>query len=115
MGLKDDIFEVLVGNIQPDNPGENFSFSDAAVDKVDVLAQGLTDAIVKWVQAQTFTITKLNASQGAVPAVTPVGPGTIPMITVKIDDQGQGVDNPMAGGKVESMQSKVQLKTAVEV
>ena len=56
MGLKDEIFEALVSNIQPDNPGENFSFSDAAVDKVDVLAQGLTDAIVKWVQAQTFTV-----------------------------------------------------------
>ena len=115
MGLKDEIFEALVGNIQPDNPGENFTFSDVAVDKVDVLAQGLTDAIVKWVQAQTFTVTKLNASQGAVPVVTPVGPGTIPMITVKVDDQGQGVDNPMGGGKVESMQSKVQLIRAVEV
>ena len=113
MGLKDEIYDVLKTNIEPDNPGENYVFEDNG--KVDVLAQGLTDAIVKWVQAQTFTITKLNASQGAVPAVTPVGPGTIPMITVKIDDQGQGVDNPMAGGKVESMQSKVQLKTAVEV
>jgi hypothetical protein len=113
VGLKDEIYDVLKTNIEPDNPGENYVFEDNG--KVDVLAQGLTDAIVKWVQAQTFTITKLNASQGAVPAVTPVGPGTIPMITVKIDDQGQGVDNPMAGGKVESMQSKVQLKTAVEV
>jgi len=61
VGLKSDIFEVLVGNIQPDNPGENFSFSDAAVDKVDVLAQGLTDAIVKWVKAQTFQITDMEA------------------------------------------------------
>jgi len=117
MGLKDEIFEALVGNIQPDNPGENFTFSDVAVDKVDVLAQGLTDAIVKWVMAQTFTVTKLNASQAAVmtsPAV-PGAPSIIPMITVKLDDQGQGVDNPLGGGKVESMQSKVQLKRAVEV
>ena len=113
MGLKSDIYDVLKTNIEPDNPGENYVFSDNG--KVDVLAQGLTDAIVKWVKAQTFTITKLNASQGAVPAITPVGPGTIPMITVKIDDQGQGVDNPIGGGKVESMQSKVQLKRAVEV
>jgi len=113
VGLKSDIFEALKTNIEPDNPGENYVFEDNG--KVDVLAQGLTDAIVKWVKAQTFTVTKLNASQGAVPAVTPVGPGTIPMITVKIDDQGQGVDNPLGGGKVESMQSKVQLKRAVEV
>ena len=113
MGLKDEIYDALKTNIEPGNPGENYVFDDNG--KVDVLAQGLTDAIVKWVKAQTFTVTKLNASQGAVPAITPVGPGTIPMITVKIDDQGQGVDNPMGGGKVESMQSKVKLKTAVEV
>ena len=113
MGLKTEIYDALKTNIEPDNPGENYVFSDNG--KVDVLAQGLTDAIVKWVKAQTFTITKLNASQGAVPVITPVGPGTIPMITVKIDDQGQGVDNPIGGGKVESMQSKVQLKRAVEV
>ena len=113
MGLKTDIYDALKTNIEPDNPGENYVFSDNG--KVDVLAQGLTDAIVKFIQAQTFTITKLNASQGAVPAITPVGPGMIPMITVKIDDQGQGIDNPIGGGKVESMQSKVQLKRAVEV
>ena len=113
MGLKSDIYDVLKTNIEPDNPGENYVFSDNG--KVDVLAQGLTDAIVKFIQAQTFTITKLNASQGAVPVVTPVGPGTIPMITVKIDEHGQGVDNPLGGGKVESMQSKVQLKRVVEV
>ena len=115
MGLKDEIFEAFVGSIQPDNPGENYVFSDNG--KVDVLAQGLTDAIVKWVKAQTFTITKLNASQAAV-ATTPAvlgAPSIVPMITVKIDDQGQGVDNPLGGGKVESMQSKVQLKRAVEV
>ena len=113
MGLKTEIYDALKTNIEPDNPGENYVFSDNG--KVDVLAQGLTDAIVKFIQAQTFTITKLNASQGAVPVVTPVGPGTIPMITVKVVDQGQGVDTPMGGGKVESMQSKVQLKRAVEV
>ena len=113
MGLKTDIYDALKTNIEPDNPGENYVFSDNG--KVDVLAQGLTDAIVKFIQAQTFTITKLNASQGAVPVVTPVGPGTIPMITVKVDEQGQGVDNPLGGGKVESMQSKVQLKRVVEV
>ena len=111
MGLKNNIYKAFVKNLGEDNVNAT---SDGQK-KVDELAEDLSKAIINWVQAQTFTITKLNASQGAVPAVTPVGPGTIPMITVKIDDQGQGVDNPMGGGKVESMQSKVQLKRAVEV
>jgi len=111
MGLKSDIYAAFVKNLGEDNVNAT---SDGQK-KVDELAEDLSKAIINWVQAQTFTITKLNASQGAVPAVTPVGPGTIPMITVKIDDQGQGVDNPMGGGKVESMQSKVQLKRVVEV
>ena len=113
MGLKDEIFEALVSNIQPDNPGENFDFSDKAVDKVDVLAQGLTDAIVKWVMAQPFTITKLNATQVNVPVITPVGPGTGAKVTVKIDENSQAADNPLSG--TESMQSEVRLKRAVEV
>ena len=56
MGLKSDIYDVLKTNIEPDNPGENYVFSDNG--KVDVLAQGLTDAIVKFIQAQTFTVTQ---------------------------------------------------------
>ena len=111
MGLKSDIYDALVKNLGE----EHITNSSEGQKKVDTLADDLSIAIRDFILAQTFTITKLNASQGAVPVVTPVGPGTIPMITVKIDDQGQGVDNPMAGGKVESMQSKVQLKTAVEV
>ena len=103
MGLKDEIFEALVGNIQPDNPGENFTFSDVAVDKVEV----------KWVQAQTFIITSLNATQLNVPVITPVGPGTAAKVTVKIDENSAAVDNPLSG--TESMQSKVQLIRAVEV
>ena len=132
MGLKSDIFEALVSNIQPDNPGENFSFSDAAVDKVDVLAQDLTDAIVKWVKAQTFIVTSLNATQLAtttapsltVPTGIPQPPGApavpstipslvIPKITVKVDENAAASDNPNSG--VESMQSKVKLKRVVEV
>ena len=115
MGLKDDIFEAFVSNIQPDNPGENFSFGDAGVNKIDTLAEELSAAIVKFIKAQTFTVIKLNASQAGVPVVTPFGPGTTPMITVKVDDKGQGVDNPVGGGKIESMMSEVKLKRAVEV
>ena len=115
MGLKDDIFDALMTNIQPDNPGENFSMEDKAIDKVETLAGTLSKSIIDFIKAQTFTVTKLNASQAGVPVVTPFGPGTTPMITVKVDDKGQGVDNPVGGGKIESMMSEVKLKRAVEV
>ena len=59
MGLKSDIYAALKTNIEPDNPGENYVFEDNG--KVDALAQGLTDAIVKWVKAQTFQITDMEA------------------------------------------------------
>ena len=59
MGLKSDIYAALKTNIEPDNPGKNYVFEDNG--KVDVLAQGLTDAIVKWVKAQTFQITDMEA------------------------------------------------------
>ena len=130
MGLKDEIFEALKTNIEPNNKGENYVFEDNG--KVDALAQGLTDAIVKWVQAQTFTVTSLNATQLAtttapsltIPTGIPQPPGApavpstipslvIPKITVKIDENSQAADNPLSG--TESMQSKVKLKTAVEV
>ena len=113
MGLKDDIFTALITNIQPDNPGENFDFSDKAIDKVDTLAQDLTNAIVNFIQAQTFTITKLNATQLNVPVITPTGPGTAAKVTVKLDENSQAVDNPLSGA--ESMTSEVKLKRAIEV
>tara|TARA_R100000027_G_C2164318_1_gene68716 strand:+ start:55 stop:396 length:342 start_codon:yes stop_codon:yes gene_type:complete len=113
MGLKDDIFTALITNIQPDNPGENFDLSDKAIDKVDTLAQDLTNAIVNFIQAQTFTITKLNATQLNVPVITPTGPGTAAKVTVKVDENSQAVDNPLSGA--ESMTSEVKLNRAIEV
>jgi len=113
MGLKDDIFTALITNIQPDNSGENFDLSDKAIDKVDTLAQDLTNAIVNFIQAQTFTITKLNATQLNVPVITPTGPGTAAKVTVKVDENSQAVDNPLSGA--ESMTSEVKLKRAIEV
>tara|TARA_Y100000022_G_C12975686_1_gene251162 strand:+ start:48 stop:389 length:342 start_codon:yes stop_codon:yes gene_type:complete len=113
MGLKDDIFAALITNIQPDNPGENFGLSDKAIDKVDTLAQDLTNAIVNFIQAQTFTITKLNATQLNVPVITPTGPGTAAKVTVKVDENSQAVDNPLSGA--ESMTSEVKLNRAIEV
>ena len=106
MGLKTDIFDALKKNIEPSNPGENYEFNDGG--KLDTLAQDLTNAIVNFIQAQTFTITKLNATQLNVPVITPTGPGTAAKVTVKIDENSQAVDNPLSGA--ESMTSEVKLK-----
>jgi hypothetical protein len=111
MGLKTDIFDALKKNIEPSNPGENYEFNDGG--KLDTLAEDLTNAIVNFIQAQTFTITKLNATQLNVPVITPVGPGTAAKVTVKVDENSQAVDNPLSGA--ESMTSEVKLKRAIEV
>ena len=111
MGLKTDIFDALKKNIEPSNPGENYEFNDGG--KLDTLAQDLTNAIVNFIQAQTFTITKLNATQLNVPVITPTGPGTASKVTVKVDENSQAVDNPLSGA--ESMTSEVKLKRAIEV
>ena len=111
MGLKTDIFDALKKNIEPSNPGENYEFNDGG--KLDTLAQDLTNAIVNFIQAQTFTITKLNATQLNVPVITPTGPGTAAKVTVKVDENSRAVDNPLSG--TESMTSEVKLKRAIEV
>ena len=111
MGLKTDIFDALKKNIEPSNPGENYEFNDGG--KLDTLAQDLTNAIVNFIQAQTFTITKLNATQLNVPVITPTGPGTAAKVTVKVDENSQAVDNPLSGA--ESMTSEVKLNRAIEV
>ena len=96
--------------------------------EIDAMSKELTNHIVEFIQAQTFTITSLNATQVAtttaggltVPTGLPQPPGapaipstipplTIPKITVKIDEDNTASDNPFGG--VESIQSKVQLKT----
>ncbi len=111
MGLKTDIFDALKKNIEPSNPGENYEFNDGG--KLDTLAQDLTNAIVNFIQAQAFTITKLNATQLNVPVITPTGPGTAAKVTVKVDENSQAVDNPLSGA--ESMTSEGKLKRAIEV
>tara|TARA_R100000773_G_C4159121_1_gene77758 strand:+ start:43 stop:378 length:336 start_codon:yes stop_codon:yes gene_type:complete len=111
MGLKTDIFDALKKNIEPSNPGENYEFNDGG--KLDTLAQDLTNAIVNFIQAQTFTITKLNATQLNVPVITPVGPGTAAKVTVKVDENSQAVDNPLSGA--ESITSEVKLKRVIGV
>ena len=109
MGLEDDIkkaFEESIG-------GESV--------QTQKLASDLTNAIVKWVQAQTFVVTELEASQTLTNVTSlptaPGAPAVIPLlnITTAVSDKGQKPANLKGGGKVESMKSKVQLKRAVEV
>ena len=124
MGLKTDIEQAYI-----DNLGQSIydQTTQGQKDKLSRLAEGLADAISSFIQAQTFTVTKLQASQQGVtttPSLTaptgipqppgvPAIPSTIPSlvipnITVKIDEDGLATDN--AGSKTESLQSQVRLK-----
>ena len=107
MGLKSDIKKAFLENIKPNDDWQPTKEGEAKYDK---LGQDIEDAIVKFTVAQTLRVTKLNASQANVPAITPVGPGTVPLLTVKVDDTGGAVDNVIGGGKPESMTSAVVLK-----
>jgi len=119
MGLKTDIYDALKKSVEPDNPSDNYEFNDNG--KLDTLAQSLTDAIVKFIQAQTFVVTELEASQTLTNVTSlptaPGAPAVIPLInvTTAVSDKGQKPTNLKGGGKIESMKSKVQLKRAVEV
>ena len=101
MGLKDDIYNSLVKNLGEDN----VTATTKSQEKIDTLAQDLTDSIITFIQAQEFTITSMQASQVGIP--TPFGP--IPLATVKIDENSSAPDNPLSG--VESLTSVVKLKT----
>ena len=101
MGLKSDIKKAFLENIKPNDDWQPTKEGEA---------KDIEDAIVKFTVAQTLRVTKLNASQANVPAITPVGPGTVPLLTVKVDDTGGAVDNVIGGGKPESMTSAVVLK-----
>ena len=112
MGLKSAIETALLQNLTP-TQDKNFKFSEEGAKKIDVLSMQLAIAIRDFIQAQTFTITKLNATQVNVPVKTPTGPGTAAKVTVKIDENSQAVDNPLSGA--ESITSEVKLKRAIEV
>tara|TARA_A100000164_G_scaffold329477_1_gene317231 strand:- start:63 stop:467 length:405 start_codon:yes stop_codon:yes gene_type:complete len=126
MGLKTDIEQAYI-----DNLGQSIydQTTQGQKDKLSRLAEGLADAISSFIQAQTFTVTKLQASQQGVtttPSLTaptgipqppgvPAIPSTIPSlvipnITVKIDEDGLAPDNALGGGKTESLLSQVRLK-----
>ena len=126
MGLKTDIEQAYI-----DNFGQSIydQTTQSQKDKLSRLAEDLTNAISSFIQAQTFTVTKLQASQQGVtttPSLTaptgipqppgvPAIPSTIPSlvipnITVKIDEDGLAPDNALGGGKTESLLSQVRLK-----
>jgi hypothetical protein len=61
MGLKSDIEAAFINSTLADDPGtEEHGGGDTT--KISELAQDLTDAIINWVTAQTFTITEMKAS-----------------------------------------------------
>jgi len=118
VGLKENIAAAFIKNLQPTETGDNFDFSDKAIDKIDVLAEDLTTAIITFIQAQTFTITDLKMTSVGITVMTPVGPGTIVgadgtpskiFLEMKSSEEGTTTTNPL--GAVESNVSKVQLKT----
>ena len=127
-GLKDNIFEALVTNITPDNPGENFDFSDKAMDKVEKLAEDLSGAIVKWVEAQTFTIEEaectinipkisslVTGTAGAVPlTATAMSEPVITNAVIKAAKLGTA-SNQSPQANVKSQTSKVRLVNTVGV
>ena len=105
MGLKDNIFEALVTNIQPDELGEIFSFSDKAIDKVEKLAEDLSGAIVKWVEAQTFTIEEAECTIN-IPKITSAG-----VLTVAGAPAAPGV--PIVGTATGTVTSEPVITNAV--
>ena len=125
MGLKSDIYAAFEKNLGKD-------FVDSTTDgkaKVNQLAEDLSKAVRDYIKAQTFTITKLEASTQQVktaPSVTLVGPPQppgapsvpspipaliIPNLTVKMNSDGAS-DN--LKDKIESQKSAVRLMKEVE-
>ena len=118
MGLKENIAAAFIKNLTPTQTGDNFVFDDRAIDKIDVLAEDLTTAIITFIQSQTFTITDLKMTSGGITVMTPVGPCTIVgadgtpskiFLEMKSSEEGTATTNPLSA--VESNVSKVVLKT----
>jgi hypothetical protein len=118
MGLKENIAAAFIKNLTPTQTGDNFVFDDRAIDKIDVLAEDLTTAIITFIQSQTFTITDLKMTSVGITVMTPVGPGTIVgadgtpskiFLEMKSSEEGTATTNPLSA--VESNVSKVVLKT----
>ena len=109
MGLKDDIFNALITNIQPDETVENFSMTNKGIDKVEILSENLTKAIAKYVENLTFRIVSATSETILLPGsvITAAGgPNTNPIkVSANISQ-----DNPKgATDQVNSMVSVVKV------
>ena len=112
MGLKTDIENAFLKNIEPPGGWEDGEPTDAGKTKVSELAQDLENAIVNFLTnpEMILRVKKLTASVHNVPVVTPTGPGVAAAVTVGVDEDGAKPDNLIGGGTVESMTSEVVLK-----
>ena len=61
MGLKQDIKDALLDNMA-DTGKDMMELSNFQVDKADELSQRISDAIINFLQKQTFTITRMKAA-----------------------------------------------------
>ena len=127
MGLKNDIYKAFEKNL-----GEDFvNATEDSKNKVDTLAEDLSNAVINFITAQTFRVDKLSmttdkvktkpikpimgvATVGA-PAPHAVNPIPVPVMDVSIfsmgvDTNGGEGSNPVNSGKTQSDISEVRLR-----
>jgi hypothetical protein len=130
MGFKDDIYDVFIENLNPDKE-KDFEMSQEGKDKVKVLADGLSEAIIKFITEQTFRVDKLSMTTDKVktkpakpitkvqtvgaPGPHMVNPIPLPVRDVAIFSMGVDKDggensNPIDSGKAQSNLSEVRLR-----
>ena len=127
MGLKADIKQAFLDNLDNSAKDENYEISSEGDTKVDKLAEDLANAILDFLTDErrcVLKVDKLVASAGPVsisPAPLPSSPAavgapvftTVPpiaIVTVEVDKNGQGGGNPIGGGLPQSNASEVRLR-----
>ena len=92
MGLKDDIYKAFEKNLTPSNVPDNFEFSSEGKDKINVLAEDLTNAILDYLtdravlrvdklSAPVFVPIVTSSPSTPIPAVGPPGAPLIQPLT----------------------------------
>jgi hypothetical protein len=140
MGLKADIKQAFLDNLDNSSKDENYEVSSAGDAKIDKLADDISKAIQTFILAQDFKVDKLSApvfipvgsvsniapipapgppGAGLVPPLTPItlqgsAPG-IPFIdsTADVDINGQAANGSLLG-KSASDKSLVKLRSVKE-
>ena len=119
MGLKTDIENAFLKNIKVDKDPD-YEVSAEGKEKVSVLAQDLTDAIVKWVVKQEFKITEMEAPINFLPgtinvAGSPAAQANVAPITntAQISETSNIIMDPRVPTAVKK--SKVKLLKAEEL